>query len=255
MASKRMFTMQIVDSDAFVEMPISTQGLYFQFAMRADDDGFIDKPKRIMRDVKAKAADYDRLLENGFILEIDRVVVIKHWRMHNSLSQNRYHETQYLEEKAKLLLKDNGSYSLNSGVPLDDTKYKEQKKETKKNNKPSGKRLATGSTTASRIEGKYSENKALDKAFYDYVEMRKKIKKPMTDRAVELAKSKLEKLSKGNIDVAVAILNQSVMNSWQGLFELKERSVSSGCTGSDGAKSEGTKDEYADELERAVSGV
>lgn len=247
--------MQIVDSDEFVEMPISTQGLYFQLAMRADDDGFVDKPKRIMRDVKAKEADYNRLLEKGFILEIDRVVVIKHWRMHNTLSQNRYHETPYLEEKAKLLLKDNGSYSLNSGVPLDDTKYKEQKKEEKKNSKPNKKRLATGSTTASLEEGKYSENKALDKAFSDYVEMRKKIKKPMTDRAVELAKSKLDKLSKGNVNMAIAILNQSVLNSWQGLFELKERSDLSGCTGNYGAKSEGTTDEYADALERAVSGV
>jgi len=72
----------------------------------------------------------------------------------------------------------------------------------------------------------YPNDDLLDKAFSDYVEMRKKIKKPMSDRAVELAMEKLIKLSGGNNDTAIEILNQSVMNSWQGLFELKQQSRS-----------------------------
>lgn len=67
----------------------------------------------------------------------------------------------------------------------------------------------------------YPENDKLNKAFIDYVDMRKKIKAPMTDRAIELAKNKLEKLSDGNNEKAIAILEQSVMNSWKGVFELK----------------------------------
>ena len=201
--------------------------------------------------VGASGKDYDLLVENRFILVMGHLAIIKHWRMHNTISQNRYHGTQYTEEKGMLLLKENGAYSLNSGVPLNDEKPREEKKESPKKKKTACKRLTSGLQTACR----YSENDALNTAFTDYVEMRKQIKKPMTDKAVELAKSKLEKLSRGNVEVAIAILNQSVLNSWQGLFELKEGSVANGCVGNNGTKVAGAKDEYADEFERALSGV
>lgn len=123
MAQKRMFTMKIVDSDAFLDMPMSAQCLYFHLNMRADDDGFIGNPKRIMRTVGARDDDMRILISKKFVLTFDNgVIVIKHWRMHNCISQNRYHETQYTDEKRTLLLKDNKSYSVTHGVPLDDSK-------------------------------------------------------------------------------------------------------------------------------------
>lgn len=123
MANKRMFTMKIVDSDAFLDMPLSTQCLYFHLNMRADDDGFIDNPKRIARIVGACEDDLKLLIAKRFVLTFENgVIVIKHWRMHNTLSSQRYHETQYLDEKNLLLLKKNGSYSLNEGMPIDDKK-------------------------------------------------------------------------------------------------------------------------------------
>ena len=123
MAQKRMFTMKIVDSDAFLDMPMSAQCLYFHLNMRADDDGFIGNPKRIMRTVGARDDDMRILISKRFVLTFDNgVIVIKHWRMHNCISQNRYHETQYTDEKRTLLLKDNKSYSTTHGVPLDDSK-------------------------------------------------------------------------------------------------------------------------------------
>lgn len=123
MANKRMFTMKIVDSDAFLEMPLSTQCLYFHLNMRADDDGFIGNPKKIMKIIGASADDLKLLIAKRFVIAFeDGVIVIKHWRMHNTLSQNRYHETQYTDEKSFLKLKDNGSYSLNSGDPIDDSR-------------------------------------------------------------------------------------------------------------------------------------
>ena len=124
MANKRMFTMQIVDSDAFLDMPPSTQCLYFHLNMRADDDGFVGNPKKIMKIVGASDDDLRILIAKKFVLTFDNgIIVIKHWRMHNTLSAWRYHETSYAEEKNMLLLKPNGSYSLNSGDPIDDTKY------------------------------------------------------------------------------------------------------------------------------------
>lgn len=122
MANKRMFTMKIVDSDAFLDMPLSTQCLYFHLNMRADDDGFIGNPKRIMRLIGSNDDDLKLLIAKRFILVFDNgVIVIKHWRMHNTLSKHRYHETQYLDEKETLKIKDNGSYSLTKGKPVNDS--------------------------------------------------------------------------------------------------------------------------------------
>lgn len=127
LANKRMFTMKIVDSDVFLDMPLSTQCLYFHLNMRADDDGFIGNPKRIMKITGASEDDLRLLIAKRFVLTFeDGVIVIKHWRMHNTLSRDRYAETSYTDEKKMLLLKDNGSYSLTGGNPIDDTRLIER---------------------------------------------------------------------------------------------------------------------------------
>lgn len=127
MANKRMFTMKIIDTDAFLDMPLSTQCLYFHLNMRADDDGFIGNPKRIEKIIGANDDDLKLLIAKRFVILFDDgVIVIKHWRMHNTLSRDRYIETSYTDEKKKLLLKDNGSYSLTNGNSIDDTKLIER---------------------------------------------------------------------------------------------------------------------------------
>ena len=119
--------MKICDSDAFIEMPLSTQCLYFHLNMRADDDGFIGNPKKIMRLVGASEDDLKLLIAKNFVLvyEDSGVIVIKHWRMHNTISKTRYHETQYISEKDQLLLKRNGAYSFTEGEPLNDKQLEE----------------------------------------------------------------------------------------------------------------------------------
>ena len=113
MAQKRMFTMKIVDSDAFLDMPLSTQCLYFHLNMRADDDGFVGNPKKIMRMIGASEDDFKILLAKKFLIIFDNnVVVIKHWWMHNTLAKDRYQETSYTDEKSMLKIKDNKSYTL-----------------------------------------------------------------------------------------------------------------------------------------------
>ena len=110
-----MFTMKIVDSDAFLDMPLSTQCLYFHLNMRADDDGFVGNPKRIMRMIGANDDDLKILLAKRFLIIFnDSVVVIKHWWMHNTLAKDRYHKTSYTDEKAQLRIKENKAYSLGS---------------------------------------------------------------------------------------------------------------------------------------------
>ena len=112
MSQRRMFTLQIVDTDAFLDMPATSQLLYFHLAMRADDDGFVDKPKKIMREVGVNDDDMKVLLTKRFILAFENgIIVIKHWKMHNYIQSDRYHETKYLEEKSKLRVKENGAYT------------------------------------------------------------------------------------------------------------------------------------------------
>ncbi|WP_243109971.1 hypothetical protein [Clostridium sp. E02] len=122
MAEKRMFSVKIIDSDAFLDMPLSTQALYFHLSMRADDDGFLNNAKKIMRNISATQNDYDLLLMKRFIIQFpDGICVIKHWRINNYLRKDRYTETLYGEEMAMLDVKENGSYSLKgeSGIPKD----------------------------------------------------------------------------------------------------------------------------------------
>lgn len=132
MANKRMFTMKIVDSDAFLDMPLSTQALYFHLNMRADDDGFINNPKKIQRLIGASEDDLKLLIVKKFVLHFESgVIVIKHWRMHNTLTKSRYHETSFIDEKSQLFLKKNNAYSFNDGNKIDDSKIIEMV-ETKK---------------------------------------------------------------------------------------------------------------------------
>ena len=120
-----MFTMQIVDSDAFLDMPLSTQALYFHLNMRADDDGFVNNPKKILRMIGASDDDLRILLLKRFVIGFEEkgVIVIKHWRMNNYLRKDRYHPTQYQDELHTLGIKDNGSYTeqerllATSGIP------------------------------------------------------------------------------------------------------------------------------------------
>lgn len=112
MASKRMFSKQVIDSDAFLDMPLSTQALYFHLNMRADDDGFVNNPKRIMRTIGANQNDLDLLLVKRFALAFESgVIVIKHWRLHNTIRKDRYRPTVYTEEKQQIELKDNKVYT------------------------------------------------------------------------------------------------------------------------------------------------
>jgi len=122
MAERRMFAKTIIDSDAFTEMPLSTQALYFHLSMRADDDGFLNCAQKIMRMIGAAKNDYDLLLAKRFVIQFgDGICVIKHWRIHNYIQSDRYKPTVYQEEKACLGIKNNGSYTLknNSVYELD----------------------------------------------------------------------------------------------------------------------------------------
>lgn len=119
MAERRMFAKTIIDSDAFLEMPATAQMLYFHLAMRADDDGFINSPKRIMRMIGSGEDDLKLLIIKKFIIPFESgVVVIKHWKIHNYIRKDTYSETRYKREKATLRLDENSAYTESYPLPL-----------------------------------------------------------------------------------------------------------------------------------------
>jgi hypothetical protein len=121
MANKRMFSLQIVDSDAFLELPMTSQLLYFHLAMRADDEGFVGNPKRIIRMIGSSEDDFKLLIAKRFLMIFESgVVVIKHWLIHNTIRMDRFNPTTYKKEKSTLLIKENKAYTDNkdTGIPI-----------------------------------------------------------------------------------------------------------------------------------------
>lgn len=109
---KRMLSKKVLDTDAFLDMPLSAQALYFHLAINADDEGFIGNPKRIRDYIGAEEDDLALLIEKRFVISFKSgVVVIRHWKIHNTLRRDRSHPTLFAEEKAGLIVEDNGAYS------------------------------------------------------------------------------------------------------------------------------------------------
>lgn len=113
MAQKRMFSLQVVDTDQFMDMPSSTQALYFHLGMHGDDDGFVASPRKIARAAGCNDDDLRLLAAKGYIIPFDSgVIVVTDWNINNTLKNDRYRETVYREEKAALMVDKSGRYTL-----------------------------------------------------------------------------------------------------------------------------------------------
>ena len=111
MAERRMFAKNVIDSDLFLDMPLSTQALYFHLAMRADDDGFVNNPKKIARMIGVNDDSLKLLCSKQFIIPFESgIVVIKHWKIHNYIRKDTYKETAYKDEKCRLSVDESDRY-------------------------------------------------------------------------------------------------------------------------------------------------
>jgi len=236
MAEKRMFAKTIIDSDAFLDMSLSTQALYFHLSMRADDDGFVNNPKKIQRMIGAGDDELKMLIAKKFIIPFESgVCVIKHWRIHNYIQNDRYKETVYKEEKAHLILKENKAYKYVDTPCIQTVSKVETQIRLDKNREDKNRleleeiKLEVGNkkkkTEYDLIIENYTNDLQLRNTIYEFIKMRKAIKAPMTSNALNLMLKKLDKLAPNDIhcDVRINILGQSIMNSWKGIFELKSK--------------------------------
>ncbi len=243
MANRRMFSLDVVDTDAFLDLPISSQALYFHLGLRADDDGFVSSPKRVTAMIGANQDDLKLLVVKGFVIALENgIIVIRHWRQNNYIQSDRYKKTVYQTEFKRLIV-NNGVYEIGTDTPCIqtvsdmDTQYSIDKISKEKDRVGKSIKREKPEKAAPVY---FPNDELLDEAFRAYVTMRKQIKKPMTERAIQLAISKLKEMAKLpfcdsiDSDTAIEILNQSIMNSWQGLFPLKDNCKKSGSKTSGG---------------------
>jgi len=234
-ANRRMFSLKIIDTDLFLDMPLSTQALYFHLSMRADDDGFIGNPKKIQRMIGSCEDDMKVLITKQFIIPFESgVCVIKHWRVHNYIQTDRYHSTFYKLEKS-MLEENNNTYDLlmdtnciQNGSNMDtqvrlgkDRLEIELGKDSIEVKGKKGRKKKVTKKTYDQIIDDYTDNEELKNTILEFIKMRTMIKSKMTDNALNLMLNKLDKLSNDD-EIKIKILEQSIMNSWKGVFPLKE---------------------------------
>ena len=232
MARRRMFSLDIVDTDNFLDMPSSTQALYFHLGMRADDDGFVSSPKRITKTVNCSEDDLKLLIAKKYLIPFESgVVVISDWKINNWVRPDRKQSTRYKNEK-KLLDIHNDIYVLTTECQpnvnqastechTEDRLGKDRLGKDSIDKEPGEvqKKKAPEETINSTINS-YTDNPELRQALKDFIEMRKRMKKPPTVKALKLCLKKLDDLAVDDY-IKIKIVNQSTVNCYADLYELK----------------------------------
>ena len=125
-----MFSKDVVRSDAFLDLPVSSRELYFQLGMDTDDRGYISNAKSIIRLIGANQGDLEPLISKGFLMIRGETLILqKHFRINNTVRTDRFHESEYIDDLKKLFIKDNGAYTQdpNKGKPLNNNTLVYQK--------------------------------------------------------------------------------------------------------------------------------
>ena len=215
MAEKRMFSNKVIGSDSFLEMPDSTQNLYFHLSMYADDDGFVDKPKSIMRMTGKKEDDLKLLIAKSFVIPFDSgVLVIRHWRLNNYLRMDRYNETQYLQEKAQLTINQSGEYELGKpdGIPVVTT----DKIRLEKNS-------VNNAEEQENLIKSYNFSENLTESIKTWLAYKKEKKQNYKPTGLKTLLNKLKQDCTNNGDqYVIDSINNSIMNNYAGIFPPRQ---------------------------------
>ena len=188
MAEKRMFSKKITDSDSFIEMPSTAQALYLHLNQGADDDGFNNQIQLAMWKAHASKDDLNVLLNKNYIILFESgIIVIKHWRMHNTLRKDRYVPSNFQEELKQLQLKDNGAYT--RGCQVVDKGETENNKDKDSVNKASILEYSTGDKNAlpteiKNIKQKYGEYKNVQLTDDEYAKLAEDFSNNVRDKAI-----------------------------------------------------------------------
>ena len=240
MANRRMFSLDVIDTDRFLELPATSQNLYFHLGMRADDDGFVSSPKKIAAMIGCGIDDLKILVAKDYIIPFTSgVVVIADWNVNNWVRPDRKQNTRFTKELSMLQL-ENGVYKLtelsDKCQPEDNQvttechtevrlgkyrlgKYRLGKVRLDKVRLDNNKKKKKG-TDLDKIVDDYDDSIKMRDTLKDFLKMRESLKKPMTERALKLLLAKLDALSNDYTE-KIDILNQSILNGWASVYPLK----------------------------------
>ena len=224
MAERRMFAKTIIDSDAFLDMPQSSQLLYFHLSMRGDDEGFINNPKSIMRNVGCKDDDIKLLIAKKFLIPFDSgVVVIKHWRIHNYIQKDRFTPTKYQTEKAMLSLDENKSYTqCIQNVSNMDTQVRIGKDSIGKANKEKSKK----ESLFSLFVDDYNISETLQAKLTEWLTYKTERKESYKEQGLKALLRKVENNALEYGDKAICdLIDECMANGWKGIIfdKLKKK--------------------------------
>lgn len=228
MAERRMFSKTIINSDLFLDLPSSAQNLYFHLSLNADDEGFVNSPKKIMKYVNSQTEDMELLIENGFVKKFDSgIVVIIHWNLHNYIQKDRFKATIYQREKQQLVLvgkkyvmKDECTQFV-SDVDTNCVSILETQDSIEKSSEEQDRLELAGILNE-------IENEKVRAKFECFIKMREKNHSPLTPDALRILIKKAYGLTKSlsNQDEAIImILDRSIINNYKDVYPLENMEV------------------------------
>lgn len=228
MAERRMFSKTIINSDLFLDLPSSAQNLYFHLSLNADDEGFVNSPKKIMKYVNSQIEDMELLVENGFIKKFDSgIVVIIHWNLHNYIQKDRFKAMIYQKEKQQLVLvekkyvmKDECTQFV-SDVDTNCVSILETQDSIEKNSEEQDRLELAGILNE-------IDNEKVRAKFESFIKVREKNHSPLTPDALRILIKKAYGLTKNlaNQDAAIImILDRSIINNYKDIYPLENMEV------------------------------
>lgn len=237
MAEKRMFAKSIVLSDAFLDMPASARALYFTLGMLADDDGFVGAPKSVMRQCSASPDDLTILASKRFIIPFPSgVIVIKHWKINNTLKADRYRQTEYQDELALLQVKPNKAYTearrvLNSFVGTEVEPEWNRNGTTLEPQNSKGKDSIDKDSLKNVVDARAREADAVPPFGRVMSFLMDKVNPDPSDRIVDSVKYFLEKGLEADVIIhAMSIAIDEKKTSWSYIKAILQRYVRDGLT-------------------------
>ena len=220
MAERRMFSKTIINSDLFLDLPSSAQNLYFHLSLNADDEGFVNSPKKIMKYVNSQIEDMELLVENGFIKKFDSgIVVIIHWNLHNYIQKDRFKATIYQKEKQQLVLV--GKKYVMKDECTQFVSILATQDSIEKNSEEQDRLELVGILNE-------IENEKVRAKFESFIKMREKNHSPLTPDALRILIKKAYGLTKSlaNQDEAIImILDRSIINNYKDIYPLENMEV------------------------------
>lgn len=240
MKEHRMFSLFVIDSDAFLDMPLSAQAVYFHLCMRADDDGFVNNPKKIQRMIGGSEDDYKLLIAKQFLIPFDTgVIVIKHWRLHNTIRKDMYKKTLCTQEAAMIEADGTKVYQIKEGtvtgtVRIRNVNVTDTVRERDKNVSLREEKLREDNLSKDKIDSKCGNKGGMGgmeiiqnsscslpvkEKLIEFLRYREEIKQPYTDSSTRiLVKESFQQEQRHGTDAIVKLIEESIRNGWKGIY-------------------------------------